>query len=169
MVVNSDTLWIAFAPFEKYLQAGERERLQKAAPLAVIGSDGYLSLTIADFNRVAMHGDWRSLVSSKEEYEMTVFEFYTIAGLKDFFEGYARDLERFTMKPDTKEKKAQSACYKVGAVESMLVFAREYFGLHSFHEAERVTLADLLVARKDAYNKAAFQKAYQAQFNSKKK
>lgn len=169
MTIDKDTKYIAFAPFEKCLQAGEVDRLKKAAPIAVIGRDGYLSLTIADFNALAIHGDLSVILRGKSELELSVFEWYTLQGLKDFFEGYAKDLEKFAVKGDAKEQRAQAACYKSGAVESMIVFAREYFGLKSFAEAEQVTLAELLLARKYTYNKVMFSKALQAQYNKKGK
>lgn len=169
MQVTSETKFAAFQPFVKYLKKGELDKIRKQAPFAVIGRDGYLSLTIADFNAIAMHGDLSRFTNGKTDFDITVYDYYTIEGLHDFFEGFAKDLEKFAMKPDAKEQKAQNACYKVGVVESMLIFVRDYFGLRSFAEAERVTLADLLIARKDAYNKAAFEKAYQAQFKNTKR
>lgn len=169
MVVNEQTKWLAFQPFERYLQKGEVERLKAVAPQAVFGRDGYLSLTIADFNQIAMHGDLTGVLGNRSELELTVFEWYAISGLKEFFEQFAKDLEKFIVKADAKEERAAAACYKTGVVEGMLIFAREYFELHSFAEAERVTLADLLLAKKDTYNRAMFERAYQAQFKRDKR
>jgi hypothetical protein len=169
MQITSDTLYIAFQPFEKFLKKGEIEKIKKQAPFAVIGKDGYMSLTIADFNAIALHGDLSRFLDGRAENTLTVFEYYTLAGLKDFFEGYAKSLEKLAVKPTAKESAAQAACLKVGIVEGMLIFARDYFGLQSFAAAEKVTLAELLMARKDAYNKAIFERALTAQYQKNKK
>ena len=62
---------------------------------------------------------------------------------------------------------AASVCYPVEFGESLLLFSREYFQLHSFKEASNINLADLLIAKKDAYNKAAFERAYTANITKK--
>lgn len=152
----------------RLLKDGEEERLQQAAPVAVIGAGGYYSLTIAQWHGITKQD--LSVISDRltDKTRCTVYDYYTIKGLSAFVDSYIKQLERFAVKPDAAETAAQRACYDVTATEGMLIFAREYFGLQSFAAAEQVTLGDFLLAKKDTYNKTMFQKAYTAQLNKRK-
>ena len=59
-----------------------------------------------------------------------------------------------------KELAASKNCYPTEFAESMLIFSRSYFGLHSFKEATHITLGDFILAKKDSYNSTVFQKTY---------
>lgn len=62
--------------------------------------------------------------------------------------------------PMTNEaKQASEQCEKMNFIESTLIFVRNYFGLHSFAEAENVSLSDYIVAKKDHFNNAMFKYA----------
>lgn len=159
MKVTNDTLWLAFAPCVEYLKQGELDKITKAAPNAVIGNGGYYVLTIAQLAAIINHNDV-SVIVDKDEDDYTVYEYYTIQGLRNWFELFVKQVEKLTIPTTAQEREASQACHEVTFIESLLLFAREYFSLHSFREAEEMTLADVLLAKKDAYNKAAFQKAY---------
>ena len=42
--------------------------------------------------------------------------------------------------------------------ESLLIFAQNFFGLKSFKEAEKITLGEIIIAKKADYNKSVFQR-----------
>lgn len=163
-------LWMSFQPMLKCLDDEQIEKVRAAAPEAVLGAGGFYSLTIAQWNRLTTHKDL-SVISDKmlDPLKCNVFEYYTLEELPKFIDKYIKQLERFTLKPDAAEEAAQQVCFKVSPTEGLLLFAREYFGLHSFADAEKVTLGELLLAKKDTYNKQAFQKAYSKQLNNKHK
>ena len=159
MKVQNDTLWLVFSPCIPYLQPGEMDKIIEAAPHAVIGAGGYYDLTIAQLAAIVNHNDTTCIVNKADE-ELTVYEYCTIKGLKEWFEKFVKQIKTLTIPATDQEQRASRACLEVSFVESLLLFARQYFGLHSFREAEQVTLGDVILAKKDAYNKEVFQKAY---------
>lgn len=169
MKVTNDTLFATFQPIIKCLKSGEVEKIKQAAPVAVIGAGGYYDLTIAQWNAITAHNDL-SCISEKmtDPLRCSVYEYYCAMGLADFIKSYCDALKNLTLSPDAKEQAAQRQCKQMTPTEGLLIFARKYFGLHSFRDAEQVTLGELLLAKKDAYNEAAFQKAYSKQMSVKK-
>lgn len=52
----------------------------------------------------------------------------------------------------------------------MLIFTRKYFGLQNFGDAEKITLLEYYLAKKDTYSDAIFQRSLQKiQLNKMKK
>ena len=47
---------------------------------------------------------------------------------------------------------------KISWDEAILVFVRDYFGLHSFKDAERITMGEILIAKRATYNREKFQR-----------
>lgn len=170
MKIDNSTLWQTFCLIEPHIKADDLQQVKDNAPAAVIGKGGYYALTIAQWHAITA-GRIEDVFGEKikDPLQLTAYEYYTITGLKAFAENYVKQLERFSVKSDTNEQAAQAVCFKVTMTEGLLIFAREYFGLHSFAEAEQITLADLLLAKKDTYNKTMFQKAYTAQMQRKKR
>lgn len=98
---------------------------------------------------------------------ITVFRVYWFKGLSEFLKTYLNLLKNFAVKESPEESIASKACYSVEFGESLLIFAREYFQLHSFKEAANINLADLLIAKKDAYNRTVFERAYTSMITKK--
>lgn len=57
--------------------------------------------------------------------------------------------------------------YPMTMAEGLLVFARRYFGCRSFSEAERLTLGEWLMAKKDDYNRIAAEQAAVKKYGKK--
>lgn len=169
MRINADTRYFAVEPILRTLSTEKVAEIREKAVSSVLGSNGYYGLTLAQLSKLIDNKDATAIVSTTDPLQMTVFEFYTIEGLSAFLEDYIRKLERLIPTPTNEEKAAQSACLKVTTTEGLLLFAREYFNLNSFANAERVTLAELLIAKKDMYNKAIFQRELSRQMNKRKK
>lgn len=169
MTIDNNTRYFAVEPMLRSLPDEELAKIKEAAPRATIGRDGYLSLTIADLSRLIDGHDVTGIIpNATEPLKLTVFEWYTADGLRGFLEEYIQKLEGLQPPLDPAERAAQRACLKVTTTEGLLCFARDYFGLHSFAEAEAVTLAEVLIAKKDTYNKTVFQKAYAKQMQKKR-
>lgn len=170
MTIDNETLYFTVEPLLRQLPEEEIKRIKEAAPRAIIGRDGYLSLTIADLSRMIDGHDITGIIlNAAEPLKLTVFEWYTAEGLRSFLEGYIQKLEALQPPLEPAERAAQKACLTVTTTEGLLCFAREYFGLHSFSEAEGVTLAEILIAKKDSYNKVIYQKAFIKQQQKRRK
>lgn len=133
--------------------------IRTAAPAVVLGSGGYYSMTLGQFGALLQGAEPLKVFARGTLEDLTVFEYYTIQGLADFIRGYVDNLVKFTVKPQADEP---TAAVPMSAAEGLLVFARNYFGLHSFAETEQLTLADILIAKKDTYNQVMAQRAYAA-------
>lgn len=158
MRIDAKTLYKDVAGELLYLTEESDKRLREVAPEAVI-TGGYYGLTIGQLARL-LDGDTLGVFPNADTEKMTVFEYMTIRGLEEFVKGYFDALKRLTLKPTEKEERASQGCVKMGSIEAMLIFARRYFELHSFAEAENVTLGDVLIAKKDSYNTMLQQRQY---------
>lgn len=69
-------------------------------------------------------------------------------------------MQDFALKETAESRQAARGLPQFNETEGLLVFVREYFGLHNFTEAEEVTLADVFLAKKDAFIKASFERNY---------
>ena len=156
MNITQSTLYVDFALEEEEFIDEDTEKSIIEASKEVYGD--YYELTIENLIDYTREGtdSYDELMDPK----ITVFRVYWFKGLAEFLKTYLNLLKNFVVKETPKESMASKACYTVEFGESLLVFAREYFGLHSFKEAANITLSDLLIAKKDAYNKAVFEKAY---------
>lgn len=114
-------------------------------------------MTLAEFFACCA-GDFSCVIA--DEKHPTTGELLWIERFKVFLEEIAKVLNALVMPLTPEQKKAAEACLPVEWQEGMLVFVRKYFGLRSFAEAERVTIADYLLAKKDEYNTAIFERTY---------
>lgn len=160
MVITGEQSYHAVAPLLKLESADERKQRCQMFVKSRMGDDGFYGMTVGVFARIVDAKDVSAIIEHTSELEMTVSEWYVLQGLRDFIEDYSKKLEALTPKPTTEEKKAANVCMKQTVAEGLLIFAREYFALHSFREAEQVTLGEILIAKKDVYNKTSFQRAY---------
>lgn len=158
MIITKETLWITVRDAIDVLRTGEAERLRETAVRSVFGNGGYYDMTIEQFDMV-LHNHVGELLPSLTTALPLAFEYLAAEGLVAFAEDYVRKLERFTPPQTADELRASGSTIKSSATEAFLVFARDYFSLPSFAAAAKTTLADLLIAKKDAYNKIMYQRA----------
>lgn len=157
MRIDKETKYFAVAPLLRCLPTEKIKEIEQKAVECVLGADGFMGLTIGQLIRL-MNSDITAIIGTKDPNEITVFDYYTINQIRTFVDDYIGKLEGLNPIPTNEERAAQKICLKVSAAEGFLLFAREYFGLHSFSDAEKVTLADFLIAKKDVYNKAMYQR-----------
>ena len=153
MKITNDTEWSEVEKdFELFSDDSQQTLIQHS--LSLHNVTDFYELTIAQLIRMS-DGDL-------SEFEIKdngkVFEVLFVRELSKFVEQYINILNSYTLPQSADEKAASSKCQTMTFGEGVLVFARSYFALHSFEEAERITLAELLLAKKDAYNSAVFQK-----------
>ena len=150
MNITPETKYIDFAPLEPYITEECAMQL-RAAAIQEFGD--YNSLTIEKFSELAQ----LTPDVAKKNYE-TVLGVYWLYGFHDFVVDFSKSVKNLSLQPTPMELSASSVCYETTMIESMLVFSRDYFGLKSFSEAAQTTLGDYLIARKDDYNRKAFER-----------
>lgn len=102
-----------------------------------------------DFSVIGVCSTWNNVTQAQYIWAM---------GFADYMENFSKMLERMTLRGTAEQQQAQMVCLRVGFEESVLVFLQDFFGLHSFKEAEDITVNEYLIAKKSAYNKAAFER-----------
>lgn len=102
-----------------------------------------------DFSVIGVCSTWNNATQAQYIWAM---------GFADYMENFSEMLERMTLRGTAEQQQAQMVCLRVGFEESVLVFLQDFFGLHSFKEAEDITVNEYLIAKKSAYNKAAFER-----------
>lgn len=165
MKITKDTLFAEVAEIVVYMTDESKERLKKAAERDF---GGFYGLTLAQFN-AACKNEFAEILPRFRTADFTVFDYGVILAFADFANGYVDMLAKYVIPQTSQEKQASAACAKVGWLEGLLIFSREYFGLKSFAEAEQATLGDLLIAKRDTYNKGMYQRAIIAQQTKGKK
>ena len=144
-------------PYSKYVDVmpfvtddSRKVLMQEAAKIR----DPY-TLTLAEFF-ACCDGDFGCVV--KDTKEPTTGEVLWLEMFQSFVADFGKILERLVIQQTPEQKQASANCLPVEWQEGMLVFVRSYFGLKSFAEAEKVTIGDYLLAKKDEYNTAIFQR-----------
>ena len=144
-------------PYSKYvdiLQFVTDESRKALMEQAAKIRDPY-TLTLAEFFACA-DGDFECVI--KDVDNPTTGEALWLEMFRDFIADFGKILERLVIPQTPEQKQASANCLPVEWQEGMLVFVRAYFGLKSFGEAENVTIGDYLLAKKDEYNTAIFQR-----------
>jgi hypothetical protein len=90
---------------------------------------------------------------------LTFFAKLYLDKIGEFAKEFCEKYEVLTHKPTAEERKAGEACLETNFRENILVFTRNYFGLHSFIKAYEITTGEILIAKKDNYNEVAFRRA----------
>lgn len=90
--------------------------------------------------------------------EPTVLQVYWKKRFEKFVEEFAQQLKKLTIPQSPEEAQAAQGLIKVGWDESILVFAQQWFGLHSYKEAEQLTIGEILIAKRAQYNREKFQR-----------
>ena len=163
MRVTDKTLFARVAGVEPYFTPETKTAIQDRA-IALYG--GMYELTVEQFAALVA-GNYKSVLG--ELARPTVMQVYWLRRFKEFVEEFAGALKNLQPPKDADEAIAAANLPKISPAESMLIFARNYFGLHSFDEASRVTLAEFLIAKRDVYITALYhQRLARAKKNKKK-
>lgn len=166
--VTFETKMSDLAPFNDYLKPSTVAELKKAAE----GSYGDpWGMTVGEL-LTFMRGDFSAIGVSRSDTDMKVLQFYWIESFREMAEALEKTFKALQPPQPKGAVEFSKACKPMTFEESSLVFLRDYFHLHTFEEARRLPISDLLLAKKDRYNQAAFEKArsdyYERQRQSKK-
>lgn len=149
-------------PYKDYVQ---QERVASDETAAQIHAAAcryykqYAELTLDEFWGL-MQGDFSLLGDTTNP---SVLQIYWQRGFEEFCKTLAKTLERLVVPEDpNKQAEIVRGCVDMSAQENMLVFVREYFGLHSFYAAGRRTIGEYITARKDEYNKAMARRNFES-------
>ena len=156
MRITEHTQYATVAPVEKYFTAETVQRLQQAAE-AKFG--GMYDLTFATFY-ACEHGDFSEPLGDMTN--PTALQVYWRKRFVEFETEFAQQLKACTLPLTAEEKQANDGLLRTDWGENMLVFVQQFFGLPSFKEAEQITLGEILIAKRAAYNRDAFQRKINA-------
>lgn len=155
MQIDDTTLFSDVAHFIPYLEQSSIKDIKSAAERKFGTPWG---LTIGELF-TCMDGEFGIIGVDKRHPEtLTAFQYYWMESFKDMCESLSKTLNALSVEQSADAKQASAACRPMGFQEGIKVFCREYFGLHSFGAVGALTLDDLLLAKKDQYNKAIFEK-----------
>lgn len=155
MKINKDTKYSELRFVEPYLEEDETLRIEDAAVQTRFGKDGFYAMTLGDFFAI-MGGDTETL--TKGMGDDTVFAVYLGRAFDAFVDFFIERLKSLTLPPTPESMRTSQGCLDVGFDESVYVFCREYFNLHTFADVEALKVADYIMARKDAYNRAVVER-----------
>ena len=149
MRIDKNTKYREFEPIEKYVPDSQKKAITNAAE-SVYGC--MYDLEFGEFWNFA-NGDFSRLGNLEDP---TVFQVYWLNRFDEFTKEFAETLNKLSVEQTTEEKRAAEGCLKISWGESVLVFLQKFFGLKSFKEAEKITLGELLIAKRAQYNDDLF-------------
>ena len=149
-VIKSTKYW-RLEPIE-YLLTEEQKSALMAAAEQVFGS--MYDLTFAEF-WACSNGDFSILGDISNP---TVFQVYWQKRFEQFVKEFAEALKRLTIAQTPEEAQASQGLVKVTWDEGILTFLQQWFGLRSYKEAEQITIGEILIAKRAAYNREKFQR-----------
>lgn len=151
MRITNKTKYKDFRFYEKYLKQEAASQIEMAAERAC---GKMYELTFATFYNCA-HGDFSHLTDWKDP---TVFQVYWCKRFAKFEVEIANALKQLTIPQTQDEIAASSAMLKLDWGESILIFLQQWFNLHSYKEAEQITMGELLIAKRAQYNQDKFKR-----------
>ena len=158
MKIELNSQYKIYAPLFKRLTDEQRKQAERDCVQALYGQGGLWNVELGSLIR-AMQQDFSGLTQGRQPGEWTVGDYLIVSSFVEFVELFFKTLKSIKI-PETKsERKAAVHAMKVTTAESLLCFVREYFGLHSFAEAEHITLSEVVIARRDVAAKKTFQLA----------
>ena len=131
------------------MDEASRDRLREDAQ-TIYGSPWALALK--DFFALAKRDLSLFGLTKENALAMTVRQYVYLRWFDEVAAQVAKILKTLTVPQSDAMKRASEHCLKVSGEESTLVFVRRYFGLKNFTEAENISVADFIIARKDQYN-----------------
>lgn len=152
MLITEKTKYEDFQAVERYVSKSSIQGIYEAAEQKF---GKMYNLEFGSFWECA-NGNYSEVLGDISE--PTVLQVYWKKRFEKFIEEFAAQLKSMILPQTSEEIQAAEGLLKIGWDEGMLVFVREFFGLHSFKEAERITIGEILIAKRAAYNRDKFQR-----------
>ena len=153
MKITDKTLYTDLLYIEKYIPDAERERLIQASQQRY---KEYYNLTIAEFFAL-LDKDYTIIDYFGNSEQLTVLQYFFLQGFTAFVAELQTIFEKLNLKPTFDEQKNMQGVLPMSFSESIIVFVQDFFGLKSYSEAEKITLADVVLAKKVHYNRSIYQ------------
>lgn len=152
MQITDRTIYREFEAVERFVSDNSAKLLTEKA------EDKFGRMYDLEFRQfwACSTGDFSGVLGDMSE--PTVLQVYWAKRFGKFVEEFTDVLKRLTIAQTPEEKQASNGLLHVNWDEAILVFVREYFGLHSFREAERITMGEILIAKRAAYNSDKFRR-----------
>lgn len=152
MLITETTKYSEFQPLEKYLKADGFAQIKRAAEEQY---GNMYDLTFAEFHACA-NGDFGGILGDLSN--PTVLQVYWIKRLEEFTEEFANTLKRLEIKQTADEQRAAQGLLKTDWAEGILIFLQSFFSLKSFKEAEKITMGEIIIAKRSQYNGEVFRR-----------
>lgn len=153
MTINENTIYADVKSVERYFTADAKEQIIQASQRCY---KNYQELTIEEFFEIIDKN--YELIEYSEDKPMTLYQYYWLQGFASFVDEFQKILKRFEITPTAKEMQCMQGTLPMTFSESLLVFAQNFFNLKSFGEAEKLTIGDIIIAKKADYNRNIFQR-----------
>lgn len=151
--IDEHTTFARIAPF---VDVVENDRKLLDAAWEYLFGCGFWEMTIDDFCDMAEGKCEKFKVLAFEQGELTAFGYVVIRDFKAQAEQLIAIGNRLTIRGEGGADATDTE--KLTLFEAMAFFVREFFGLHSFAEAARVSVGDWLLAKKHDYCKRMAEK-----------
>ena len=151
MRITDRTLYATIEPLEKYFRKEMTAELKQAAEVKY---GAMYDLEFATFWACA-GGDFSHMGDMRNP---TVLQVYWVKRFGEFVEEYTKALKGLALQPTADEKKAADGLLQTTWGEGILVFLQQWFGLKSYKEAEKITMGELLIAKRAQYNQDLFRR-----------
>lgn len=145
MRITDKTKYDTFTNVEPYVTQKSINAIKNAAEKKY---GNMYDLTFSQFY-ACMNGDFSHIIKTSSP---TVLQVYWTKRFSEFAEKLANELKSLTLPQTADERLASQSLLKVSWAEGLLVFMQSFFHLHSFKEAEQITIGELLIAKRAQYN-----------------
>ena len=152
MQITEATKYAEFEPVEKYVKPKAVQRIFESA------EEKFGKMYDLEFGTFwqCSNENFAEVLGGMSE--PTVLQVYWKKLFEKFVEEFAGAMKAMTLTQTAEEIQAAEGLLKISWDEAILVFVRDYFGLHSFKDAERITMGEILIAKRAVYNREKFQR-----------
>lgn len=163
MLITPATKYVDFVESEKFLKEGESKRIEELAETFFVSC---WKLTIAQFAQCTKQ-NFKCILGDYDVLNPSVLEVYWLKRFGRFIEEFATAVSNLQVAADPEDADIMSQLPKTDIIESMLVFTRSYFNLQSFSDAEKMTLDEFILAKKDTFRNELYRRLHDAKMKNK--
>ena len=143
----------------EFMQICEIDKNAMERAMSVCNSEDY----VFDFNQLklkdlALLNNGSDAECFPKNFENAYYYVCFVENLRRFLNDYYTKLSKLQIAKTDIDAYAQAGNEKFYGTENCLIFARSYFGLKSFEQAQEVDLQEYLLASRDNYSKFYAQK-----------
>ena len=152
MKISEYTTYNEVKYLERYFTPLDKENVLNGAKMRY---GEYYDLTIEEF--FTLLDKKYDKIGIDESKETTLYQWYWLQYFSAFVDEFMKVLKKFEIAPTAKETQYMRGTIPMSFSESLLIFAQNFFNLKSFKEAEKITLGEIIIAKKADYNRNIYQ------------